>query len=100
MAVEFGVPKNGHQEQSMHGQPAPFTPGLPAGAQGGYVWNEPNFQFPPQQPQDQILQQAEVKFAGLNLKANVFHPSMPPHPGPPGGHFTPPVELGYRDNIF
>jgi hypothetical protein len=99
--TEVGVAKNSHQEAQMHGQPsAPFAPpGFPVGGQGGFVWNEPTYHFPPQQPQDQMLhQQAKTKFAPhLNLKANAFHPSMPmpPTQGPPlGGHFTPQVELG------
>jgi hypothetical protein len=90
MAVGDYGPKNGHQEQPVMGHP--FTPNF-AGGHGGFAWNEPTFQFPPQQQQDQVLLHTEGKFSGLNLKANVFHPSMTPQQTGPG-HFTPPVEIG------
>lgn len=96
MPVDYSK-NGGHHEpqQVLNQQPAPFTPGLHV--QSGFpAWNEPSFQFTHQPPQqDQHLQQTEAKFSGLNLKANVFHPSLPPQ-GPPG-HFTPPVEMGNNE---
>lgn len=95
--------KNGHQDAMMaSGQPTtPFTQSgaFLGGHQGGntFAWNEPpSFQFAPQQhqQQEQLLQQTESKFSNLNLKANIFHPSITSQQTPTG-HFTPPVELGY-----
>lgn len=99
MAQPMEFAKNGHQE--FMGGGGSFTPGLTGAGQSAFIWNEQGGfapQFAPQQQQDPMLQQTEAKFSGLNLKANVFHPSMPPHQQGPPGHFTPPVDIGLQNN--